>query len=606
MTARLILAALLVALLVTLWPSPGPARAQEAADTPAHGIAMHGTPAYPPGFTHLDYANPAAPRGGELSQAVIGSFDSLNPFIVIGRTGAGVRTHLFASLMARSWDEPFSLYSYVAETIQMPEDRSWVAFRLDPDARFHDGTPITVDDVIFSMETLREHGLPSFRRNYDRIAGVERLGSDGVLFRLGPEADRETPLILALMPVLSRAYYEAHPFDRSSLEIPLGAGPYRITAVEPGRRILYERVDDWWAADKPMFRGLENFETLRFDYYRDAGVALEAFKSGAVNFNREVSAERWATQYDGPAIADGRITQVVLPHRRPEGMRGFVFNTRRPLFADPRVRSALAYAFDFQWVNRNLLHGQYRRTDSYFVNSELAARRHPPEGAELALLERFRDRLPAAVFDAVYTPPNTDPPGSLRSNLAQARDLLAEAGWVVADGRLVHGDDGTPFVFEILLRSPGDERIALAFVDNLRRLGITATVRTVDTAQYSARTARFDFDMIIHHWRVTLSPGAEQDLYWGSRSAAIEGTRNYAGVRDPVVDALIDRIADAPTRDDLIVAVRALDRVLLWGFYVIPLYYQDADLIAFWGDFRWVSDVEPVYGPVIQAWWLGR
>ena len=602
MTARL----LLVFLLVGIWPSADPARAQAPDSAPAHGIAMHGTPLYPAGFTHLAYADPAAPRGGELSQAAVGSFDSLNPFIVIGRTAAGVRGYHFASLMARSWDEPFSLYSYVAETIETPADRSWVAFRLDPDARFHDGTPITVDDVIFSMETLREHGRPSFRRNYDRITAVERLGSDGVRFHLSAEADRETPLILGLMPIISRAYYEDRPFDRATLEIPLGSGPYRIVAVEPGRRVLFERVDDWWAADKPMFRGLNNFERLRFDYYRDSAVALEAFKSGAVNLNRETSAERWATRYDGPAIADGRITRLELANRRPAGMRGFVFNTRRPLFADARVRHALAYAFDFTWVNRNLLHGQYRRTDSYFVNSELAAPPHPPEGAELALLEPFRDRLPPAVFDAAYAPPSTNTPGGLRANLRAARDLLTEAGWVVDNGRLVHADNGTPFAFEILLSDPEDERVTLAFVDNLRRLGIAVSVRTVDSAQYNARIDGFDFDMIMHHWRVTLSPGAEQDFYWGSRSAEIDGTRNYAGVRDPVVDALIVRIADAATRDDLVVAVRALDRVLLWGHYVVPLYYQDSDLIAFWGDFDRVRAVEPVYGPVVEAWWLQR
>lgn len=568
---------------------------------PSHGIAMHGEPLYPADFDHLSYADPDAPRGGTLVQAATGTFDSLNPFIVIGRTAAGVRAYHFASLMERSWDEPFSLYGYVARSIETPADRSWVAFRLNPDARFHDGTPITVDDVQFTMETLREHGTPGFRRNYDRIASVERIGDDGIRFTLNDEADRETPMIIALMPVLSRAYYTQHPIDRTSLDIPLGSGPYRISAVDPGRSIAFSRVEDWWADDLPVFRGMHNFTTLRFDYYRDTAIAIEAFKSGEYNFRRETSAEAWATDYDFPAARRGDVTLLEWPHHRPEGMSGFVFNSRRALFADPRVRRALIYAFDFEWINRTLLYGRYRRADSYFANSDLASH-GLPEGAELALLEPLRDIVPAAAFTEPYTVPATDGSGRARDNLRTARDLLQDAGWTIDRGTLVDGD-GRPFAFEILLNDPSDERIALAYADTLQRLGIQASVRTVDTAQYTARTATFDFDMIRFRWPVTLSPGAEQNLYWGSGSAATEGSRNYAGVEDAAVDALIGALEDARDRDALVAAARALDRVLLWGNYVVPLYYDTVDRIAFWGDLDWVRDADPLYGLVVESMW---
>jgi len=604
----LALAAVLVTALVTAVLPPPHAAAEDLAAPPgpevtrSHAVAMHGAPRYGPDFAHLDYANPDAPKGGALRMAVVGSFDSLNPFIVAGRSAAGGRGYHFPSLLARSWDEPFTLYGYVAETIEMPADRSWVTFHLNPAARFHDGTPITVDDVIFTMEQLRTHGLPSYRRNYDRIDSVERVGEHGVRFNLTDEADRETPMILGLMPVISRAWYGEHPIDRSGLQVPLGGGPYRIAAVDPGRSITYARVEDWWAADLPFFRGQHNFDTIRFDYYRDADVALEAFKSSVYNFRREYSAEDWATRYDIPAARDGRMTLLTLPHDRPSGMNAFVFNTRRPLFADPRVRQALAYAFDFDWVNETLLHGQYDRITGLFTNSILAPE-GPPEGRELALLEPFRGQVAEAVFGPPYAPPATGGRGGLRGNLRTARDLLAEAGWTVRGGALVHAGTGQRFAFEILLRHAADERVALAYARNLARLGIDATVRTVDSAQYASRAETFDFDMTINFWNVTLSPGAEQDYYWGSRSAGIEGSRNLPGVRDPVVDALIDRLEDAATYEDLTAAARALDRVLMWGHYFVPLYYLDRDYVAYWGDLGRVTDVDPLYGMVIEAWW---
>ncbi len=593
--------------LLLLLAMAGPATAQVAAEEIAftHGIAMHGEPRYPADFRHFVYADPAAPRGGELVQTVLGSFDTLNPFIVMGTAAAGVRGYHFASLMARSWDEPFTLYPYVAAAVATPPDRRWVAFRLNPAARFHDGTPITVDDVVFTMETLRRDGLPGFRRNYERIAAVERLGEDGVRFHFTAEADRETPLIIGLMPILSRAYYAERPFDRTALDIPLGSGPYRIAEVDPGRRIAFERVRDWWAADLPAFRGINNFDRLRFDYYRDATVAFEAFKVGHANFRREPIGERWATAYDFPGAIDGRVSRLALPHNRPSGMRGFVFNTRRPVFADARVREALTLVFDFDWINRTLLYGQYRRITSMFTGSDLAAT-GLPAGAELALLERFRGGVPDALFSRPPALAEAEGGGDARHTLRAAFELLGEAGWEIRNGRLVDRATGAPFAFEILLRDAADERIALAYADPLRRLGIAVSVRTVDTAQYTARTDTYDFDMIINAWNVTFSPGAEQDFYWGSRSADIEGTRNYAGVRDPVVDALIAELADARDPESLTAAARALDRVLLWGRYTVPLYYLNRDLFAWWGDLGRVEDVTPIYGTVVEAWWVNR
>ena len=582
-----------------------PARAQDTGG-PQHGIAMHGEPLYGPDFTHFAYANPEAPTGGTLIRQPppwqARAFDSLNPFIVQGRTAPGVRDYHFATLMARAWDEPFSLYGYVADTIETPADRSWVEFQLNPAAQFHDGTPVTVDDVIFSMETLREHGLPSFRRNYGFIETVERVGDLGVRFTLTDEAEYETPMVLALMPILSQAWYTENDVSRPSLEVPLGSGPYRIAGLEAGRQITYERVDDWWAADLPAFRGMYNFDVLRFDIYLDADVAFEAFKVGEYTWRREQNADNWAAQYTFPAVTDGRVTLQEIPHSRPSGMRAFVFNTRRPAFEDRRVRQALLAAFDFEWVNSILLRDQYRRIDSMFANSDLAAENLPSPG-ELALLEPFRDQLPPELFTEPPALPVSDGSGRNRNNLRTATALLREAGYTVEEGVLVDAA-GAPFTFEIMLNNAGDERLGLAYTDMLRRLGIVATVRVVDSAQYRERLATYDYDMILNNWLVTLSPGTEQHFYWSSQSADTEGTRNYAGVRNPAVDALAIAIGNARSREDLRAAVRAFDRVLLWGAYGVPLYYSDVDRIAFWGELRWVEDYVPIYGTVLEAWWM--
>ena len=564
---------------------------------------MHGEPAMGPDFQHFPFANPDAPQGGTLSRGLVGNFDSMNPFIVLGQAAAGLTEYHFPALMYRSWDEPFTMYGYVAEGIEVPEDRSWVTFHLNPDARWHDGTPITADDVIFSLETHRTDGIPARRRNYNRVETIDRIDDHTVRFELDDQADRETPLILALMPLISEAYYEDVAFDRTTMDVPLGGGPYQLTGSSAGRSVTYDRVDDWWGDDLPQFAGQFNFDRLRYEYFRDGTIGMEAFRAGEYNYRFETSADQWATGYDFPAARDGRITLLEAPHSRPAGMRAFAFNTRKNMFDDPRVREALAHAFDFEWVNRNYLRGLYNRTTSFFANSELAHTETLSEREE-ALLDPYRDQLPERVFAGAYEPPSSDGSGNIRGNLRTALSLLSEAGWEVRDGVLTHTESGQPMTFEILLRSASDERIALSFTNNLRRLGIEASVRTVDSSQYVARTEQYDFDMIIHHWGASLSPGAEQDLYWGSGSAEIEGTRNYPGVQDPVVDALIVEIADAIDREDLVAATRALDRVLLSGHYVIPLYYQDTDTIAYWEPMDHV-DYQPMYGQLatVNAWW---
>ncbi|MEQ8246788.1 MAG: extracellular solute-binding protein [Alphaproteobacteria bacterium] len=572
-----------------------------ASAEPMHGIAMHGAPKYPAGFEHLDYVNPDAPKGGSLGRGLQGTFDSLNPYILKGTPAAG-RHHVFESLLKRVWDEPFTLYGLIAETVETPDDRSWVEFTLRPEARFHDGTPITIDDVIFSHETLRDRGQANMQLFYRKVTRVERVGTRGVRFAFDPDqADRELPLLMGLMPILSKAYYATRPFDESTLEPPLGSGPYRVAAVDPGRRIRYERVADYWGKDLAVNRGQDNFDVVEYEYFRDGNVLFEAFKTGAFDFRAEGSATQWATAYDFPAVKDGRVKREEIANGRPAGMRALVFNTRRDLFADPRVREALGYAFDFEWINANLLHGAFERTTSFFANSDLAAT-GPPTPAELALLEPWRGQVPAAVFAAPQQLPRSDGTGNNRANLRTARQLLQDAGWVVRDGAMVRASDGTPFAFEILLVFPEDERIALTFVRNLERLGIKVSVRTVDTAQYEFRRQTYDYDMIVHTWRITLSPGNEQAHYWGTAAADQEGTRNYIGVKSAAVDAMIYQVTASRDRAQLVSAMRALDRVLLAGHYVIPLYHQRGDRLAYWDKFARPQTI-PTYGFVLETWW---
>ena len=571
----------------------------EAVAAPAHGIAMHGAPKYGPDFQHLDYVNPDAPKGGELRRAVTGTFDNLNPFIIKGVVAQG-RHHVFESLLKRTWDEPFSLYGLIAETVDVPDDRSSVAFTLRPEARFHDGSPITVDDVIFSWETLKEQGRPNHRLYYNKVRRIERPDARTVRFLFDTETpDRELPLILGLMPIVSKAYYSQVTFDETTLTPPLGSGPYKIESVDAGRGIVYSRDPDYWGRHLPINRGLNNFDRIGYDYYRDDEVMMEAFRAGEYDLRQERSATRWATGYDFPALDDGRVKLELLPHGRPSGMFALVFNTRRPMFADRTVRYALSLAFDFEWINRNLLQGAYVRTNSIFDNSELGSR-GLPEGGELALLEPHRGGLPPELFDTAYHAPVVE--GGLRKNLAAARRLLEKAGWSVEDGTLRRRSDNLPMAFEILLVNPGNERIALNLTRNLERLGVEAKVRTVDTAQYQYRRNVYDFDMLIYRWGMSLSPGNEQAFYWGVEAAGQEGTRNYPGIEDPTVDALIAKMTEARERSDFVDVVRAMDRALMWGHYMIPLYHLNDDRFAYWDKYG-RPEVTPVYGAVLDAWW---
>ncbi|HEX6297776.1 MAG TPA: extracellular solute-binding protein [Burkholderiales bacterium] len=566
----------------------------------SHAIAMHGEPKYGPGFRHFDYVNPDAPKGGELRLAAEGSFDNLNPFIPRGTAAAGASA-MFETLLVGSADEPFTEYGLLAETIEVPQDRSWALFTLRREARWHDGRPVTAEDVIFSLETLRKHGHPFYRFYYQAIARVEKAGERKVRFSFAAGDNREMPLIAGQLPILPRHYWEGREFSRTTLEPPLGSGPYRIAGFETGRHVLLERVREYWGRDLAVNRGMHNFDRIRYDYFRDATVIREAVKAGSVDLHFENQAKAWALDYDTPAVREGRLRKQAFDHDRPAGMQGFAMNTRRPIFQDLRVRQALAFAFDFEWSNRNLFFGQYKRSESYFANAELAAT-GLPGAAERKLLEPWRGQIPGEVFSEEYRAPATDGSGWPRENLRRAFALLAEAGWVVRDLRLVNERTGQPFSFEILLVGSGFERIVLPYVRNLKRLGIEARVRVVDSSQYVNRLRAFDFDMIVSSWGQSNSPGNEQRDYWGSAAAKTAGSRNYTGISSPAVDALIDAIIAAPDRASLVERTRALDRVLLWSHLVVPNWHSPVDRVVFWDKFGY-PEPPPMQGTSTDYWW---
>ena len=577
-----------------------PASADDA-DFIGPGIAMHGEVKYKPGFAHFDYANPDAPKGGEVREATIGTYDSLNPFILKGVTAAGVGL-AFDTLMVSSEDEAFSEYGLVAETIEVPKDRSFVIFTLRPEARFNDGSPITADDVVWSFDTLKAKGHPFYAAYYHSVVKAEKVGERKVKFTFAPGDNRELPLILGQLPVLSQKYYASRDFTKTTLEAPLGSGPYKVSAVDPGRSITLERVPDYWGKDLPVNKGRYNFDRIRIDYYRDENVSLEAFKAGNYDFRQENSSKFWATGYDSPAVREGRIKKEEIPNEEPQGMQGYVYNIRRPVFQDPRVRAALAYAFDFEWSNKTLFYGQYTRTESYFSNSELASHGLPSAG-ELELLEPLKGEIPAEVFTKEYEAPKTDGSGNIRPNLALGLQLLAAAGWTVKGGKMVDAK-GAPLAFEILLDEPAFERVTQPFVQNLARLGVDARIRTVDTAQYKNRLDNFDFDMIVGSFGESLSPGNEQRDFWGSESADIPGGRNIIGIKDKAIDRLIDLVISAPDRAALVTRTHALDRVLLWHFYVIPHWHITYFRAAYWNKFG-RPPISPKYAlGFIDDWWV--
>ena len=568
---------------------------------PAHGISMYGELRYPPDFQHFDYVNPDAPKGGTVRFGVAEStFDSFNPWIIKGNP-ADVGP-VFDTLMVGSADEPFSEYGLLAKTVQTPADRSWVAFELRPEARWHDGQPVTADDVVWSFETLLAKGAPSFRFYYQSVAKVEKTGPLGVKFTFKPGTNRELPLILGQLPVLPKHWWATRNIEETSLEPPLGSGPYRVGKFEANRFVELERVPDYWGKDLPVNRGRYNFDVQHSDYYRDATVALEAFKGGHYDWRVEASAKDWSMGYDVPEVKDGRIVKETVPNQRPAGMQCFAMNLRRPLFSDRRVREALDLGFDFEWANKTLFYGQYMRTKSYFENSELASS-GLPSADELAVLEPLRDKLPPEVFDRAYVSPKTDGSGDNRENLRRAAELLQQAGWTAQNGKLVK--DGKPFEFQFLVNSPLYERIALPYAKTLEKLGISASVRTVDASQYRRRTDSFDYDMILSSFGESDSPGNEQREYWGSAAAGREGSKNAIGLKDPAIDALVDLLIASPDRKTLVTRTRALDRALLWGRYVVPNWYIGADRIAYWNKFG-RPGVIPKNGVLAQldAWWI--
>src|SRR5579863_654434 len=567
----------------------------------SYGMSLYGEYKYQPGFTHFDYADPDALKGGTMKLSSIGSFDTLNPFVIKGVPAAGIG-EIFDTLMTRSEDEPATDYPLVAESADLAADRMSVLFTLRKEARFQDGSPITPDDVVWTFDILRDKGAPLYRFYYGDVTKVEKEGDRGVRFTFKSAQNRELPAILSEMPVLSKTYWSTRDFEKTTLDPPLGSGPYKIESVDPGRSITYRRVSDYWGKDLPVNKGRYNVDVIRYDYYRDSTVALEAFKAGQYDIRQENSSKAWATGYDGPALRDGLIKKEVIPNENPVAMQGFAYNLRRPMFQDPLVRQALAYAFDFEWSNKNLFYGAYARTRSYFDNSELAAT-GVPQGDELKLLEPYRGQIPDDVFTKEYDPPKYDGSGDIRSGLNQAAALLKQAGWSFKGEQLVNDKTGQPLTFEILNDDPQMERITLPFIQNLKRLGVIATIRTVDVSQYQQRMNNFDYDMTVVVIAQSLSPGNEQREFFGSAAADQPGSQNQIGIKSKVIDQLIDELIHAQTRADLVAHVKALDRVLQWGFYVIPQFHLPAYWIAYWDKFRRPATT-PKYAPGLETWWV--
>ncbi|WP_209780342.1 extracellular solute-binding protein [Azospirillum agricola] len=587
------MAGLVGALLLT-----GPLAAQEGG---SHAIALHGKPKYGPDFQHLDHADPNAPKGGEVKLMAFGGFDNLNPFILRGQTAAGAGL-VFETLTTPSGDEAITEYGLLAESIALADDRSWVSFTLRPQARFSDGKPVTADDVLWSFQTLKEKGHPHYRTYYADVVKAEKTGERTVKFTFKSTDNAELPIIMGQLPVLPRHVFDSRPFESTTLEPLVGSGPYTVAEVQPGRSITYQRVADWWGKDLPINRGRYNFDRMRYDYYRDLDVAFEAFKAGAFDFRLENSSKNWTTGYNVPAVKDGQIVREELKHEDPQGMQAFVFNIRRPVFQDRRVREGLNHLFDYEWTRANISYGLFQRTKSYFANSELAAT-GLPSPAELALLEPLRGKIPDEVFSKPYEPPKTDGSGNIRANLRTALGLFKEAGWELRNNKLVNAK-GEPLRFEILLVQADMERIVQPFLRNLERAGIEASIRVVDTAQYQNRTDNFDYDMIIERFPQSLSPGNEQRDYWESSRADLPGSRNSIGIKDPAVDTLVEKLIAAPDREALIAATRALDRVLLWSWYVIPHWHDNVYRVAYWNRFSH-PPVAPKYGLGFpDAWWV--
>lgn len=591
-----------------------PARATAAAESDLknwrHALSLFGDVKYPPGFKHFDYANPAAPKGGTVRLTGLRTFDNFNIVVssVKGTLGAGVNL-LYDTLMARSLDEVSTVYGLLAESVSYPEDFSSVTYRLRPEARWHDGKPVTPEDVIFSFEMEKKHN-PQLAAYYRHVVKAERTGDREITFSFDAPGNRELPLIVGELMVLPKHWWEGtdasgrtRDISATTLEPPLGSGPYRIKDFVPGRTITYERAKDYWADKLNVNVGKNNFDEIRFEYFRDSTVALEAFKADQLDWRTENSAKNWATAYDFPAVQDKRVMLEEFPIRDRGIMQAFVLNNRRDKFKDPRVRQALNYAFNFEEMNKQIFYGQYKRINSYFEGTELAST-GLPQGKELEILETVRDKVPPELFAKEYKNPVGGTPEAVRANLREAMRLLKEAGYAIRNQKLVSARTGEPFSIEFLIDDPSFERVVLFYKPELERLGIDVTVRTVDEAQYENRLRRWDFDVIVGSWGQSLSPGNEQRAYWGSQAAETPGSRNLAGIKNPAVDALIEKVIFAKDRETLVAATRALDRVLLWNHYVVPQWFYGKMRTARWDRYGRPADM-PKYGEAAfpTIWW---
>ncbi len=591
--------------------------AQTSAPVAKHAIALHGEPKYKEGFAHLDYVNPDAPKGGSLKLSEMGTFDSLNPFIVKGSPAAGLnylRSGLvFESLMQNAWDEPFSLYGILAKDITIPADKSWVKFTLREEAKWPDGKPITAEDVIWTFNALTEEGQPFFKAYWHDVTSVEAEGDKTVIFKFGVSGNAELPLIVAEMVVLPKHYWtaEGKTFNKTTLDAPMGSGPYMISKAVPGRTIEYERNPNWWGKDLPFFKGKYNFDRITYDYYRDDNVKHEAFLSQDYDLKIENIAKMWKESYVVSDSKKEHLIKAEIENSRPAGMQAFAFNIRRPLFQDIKVRQALGYAFDFEWSNKQFAYGDYVRTNSFFENSELASHGGLPSEDELKILEPVRDKIPPQVFTEIYKAPVTDASGRIRNNMRAAIKLLEEAGYkeLNKDGirykTLENGEIQT-LDFEILYYSATFERWVLPFVKNLKQIGVAANFRVVDTAQFQRRMNSYDFDMTISTYGQSSSPGNEQREFWGSNKADIEGSRNYIGIKDPVIDDIVTQIIHATSREDLVTKTRALDRILLWNHYVIPMWHYPKWRIAYWDHIKRPNTLSGMSPLITETWWSSK
>ncbi|MEM8750829.1 MAG: extracellular solute-binding protein [Pseudomonadota bacterium] len=581
---------------------------------PSHGLAMRGAPALPADYTHFSYANPDAPKGGRLTYGVFGTFDDLNPFDLQSiRTGArGIWDPVFGnlvieSLMKRNRDEPFTLYGLLAEKVELPDDRSWIEFHLNPLARFSDGEPVKVADALFTFDLLKDKGRPPYSSRMKQVEKIEQTGERSFRITFNDRASRETPLLFGLMPVLPKHAIDVEQFGRSTIEPPIGSGPYTVGEVKPGERITYLRDKNYWAKDLPVQRGFFNFDEIRVDYFRAATAQFESFKKGLFDLNPETSPAKWRTAYDFPAVQNGDVVLETFDSTLPSGMLGFVFNTRREKFANRRVRQALAMLFDFEWANENLFFDAYTRTSSYWQDSELSSLGKPASALEKSMLAAFPDAVDPDVMNGTYTAPVADGTGRDRKILRAALSLLRGEGYKIADGNLMD-PNGEPLTVELMIAgsagisSQDIERLALAYRNTARKLGIEITVRLVDDSQYQARKGTFDFDMTVVRYSSSLSPGAEQTFRWGSASKDLEGSFNFAGTADPAIDFLIEQMLRARTDEEFTAAVHAYDRVLISGHYVVPLYHQGQSFLARWKHIK-RPDTVPLYGVRYPTWW---